>query len=248
MSKKILLTIVFVISGIILLNAQCTNIVYTTSGLHPDSVRHADATLLYGDTLTIIIPADTTISGIVVPIDSIVFTSITGMPAGFTATPSAHHWPFSSSGCIIIAGTPTHADALAQGGKYPIVINLYGYGKYMGAPVSTPLPAYTSDTLKIRNNSLGIPSIDVSKFDVAQNSPNPFSLKTAINYTSPNSENYQFIVYNVIGNIVYSQSIVTKPGMNTIEFSAANLSSGIYVYKLSNATQTITRRMMVEGK
>jgi len=44
-------------------NEQCTNIIYTTSGLHPGSLRHAHANVLYGDTLTMVIHADTIIFG-----------------------------------------------------------------------------------------------------------------------------------------------------------------------------------------
>jgi len=248
MIKKILLTAALIISGIILLNAQCTNIIYTTSGLHPDSLKHADATILYGDTLTVNVPADTTISGTTLPIDSIAFTSITGLPASLTATPNAHHWAALTSGCIYISGTPTHAEAVTQNGIYPVVINLYGYGKYNGFPVSSPLPTITKDTLKIRNNNDGILNLNVIKFDVSQNSPNPFSNTTLLKFTSPNSQLCSFSVINVIGEKVFEKTINASAGENSIEFSAANLPSGIYMYKLSNKDQTITKRMIVEGK
>jgi len=150
--KKLLLFLAF-ISVVSFANAQCTNIVYTSTGLHPDTLRHGYATFLYGDTLTLIVPADTTTSGVTITIDSVSLTSITGLPAGFTYTPNAHHWAGASAGCAIIAGTPTHAEAIAQGGIYPIAFNCKLYGKYSGMPISYPF-SYKTDTLKIINNNL----------------------------------------------------------------------------------------------
>ena len=135
-------------------NEQCTNIIYTTSGLHPDSVRHADMYVLYGDTMTMVIPADTTIGVNTYTIDSIALASISGLPSGFTYTPSNHHWAGSSKGCILISGTPTHAETVAQGGIYPLVINFNGYGKLLGVPGTIQLSPVTSDTLKIRYDTV----------------------------------------------------------------------------------------------
>ncbi|MGD0711754.1 MAG: hypothetical protein ABR968_11330 [Bacteroidales bacterium] len=135
-------------------NEQCTNIIYTTSGLHPDSVRHGKANVHYGDTLTMVIPADTTIGVNTYSVDSIVFVSITGLPSGFTSTPSNHRWLGSSKGCILISGTPTRAEAEANGGIYPLVINFNGFGKHLSTPCTIPLSAVTSDTLIIKNDSV----------------------------------------------------------------------------------------------
>jgi len=135
-------------------NEQCTNIIYTTSGLHPDSLRHADVHVLWGDTMTMVIPADTTISGKLYTIDSIALASIAGLPSGFNYVPSNHHWVGSSKGCILLSGTPTYAEYAAQGGIYPVVINFNGYGKYQGTPGTIPLVAVTRDTLKIKDDTV----------------------------------------------------------------------------------------------
>jgi len=248
MNKKLLLTIVFVISGIILVNAQftsCTNVIYTSAGIHPDSLVHADAAVAYYDTLTVNVPTDTTVPTFgTITIDSVSLVSMAGLPALLTATPSASHWDGGKSGCIYIHGTPSHAEAGMIDSVYQnIFVKLTFYTSL--APITYNIDTFT---LKIYNNSLGIESMNLKKFDVSQNTPNPFSFNTLINFTSPNAENCQFTVYNVLGDVVYRQSVVATTGVNSIEFSAANLPSGIYMYKLSNATQTITRRMMVEGK
>ena len=98
------------------------------------------------------------------------------------------------------------------------------------------------------DSTLGISTFESNNFTLEQNTPNPFALTTLINFTSPRQENCQLTVYDILGAVVYSQSIAANTGRNTIQFSAANLPSGIYLYKLSNAKQTITRRMIVEGR
>lgn len=242
--KKLLLTIVFAISGIILVNAQCTNVTYTSTGIHPDSLIHANATIPYADTLTINVPADTVVSTFNVSIDSVAFVSMTNLPTGFIATPSASHWNGGASGCIYIKGTPTHAQAGIIDSVYQnILINLKFY-----TALGSITWAIDTFTLKVYNNTDGIINFNSSKFDVSQNTPNPFSVNTLINFTSPNQQYCQFTVYDILGAVVYSQSIAANTGRNTIQFSASNLPSGIYLYKLSNAKQTITRRMIVEGR
>jgi len=62
---------------------------------------------------------------------------MTGLPSGFTAVPNIRHWKGSSNGCIFISGTPTHAEAIAQGGIYPLVINFHAYGKHSVSLVIT---------------------------------------------------------------------------------------------------------------
>ncbi len=251
MIRKLLLTLAIFISGTILLNAQCTNIIYTSSGLHPDSLRHADATIPYYDTLTVIVPVDTTINyagtPILVQIDSIALISITGLPSGFVYLINHHNWNHISPGCIFISGTPTHANALTQSGIYPIIINMKGYFTSPIGSANYQLPAYTNDTLKIRNNTYGLTNIDKSKFDVFQNSPNPFSKNTTIVFTSPNSEKYNFTVLNVIGEKVFEKVVNASMGENKIDFSAGELPSGIYMYKLGNNEQAITKRMIITG-
>ncbi|MGD0711751.1 MAG: T9SS type A sorting domain-containing protein [Bacteroidales bacterium] len=244
MKRKLLLTIVFAISGIILVNAQCTNVVYTMHGIHPDSLRHADATVPYHDTLTLIVPTDTVISSIPVTIDSVSLDSISHLPSGFIATPNAAYWHGGHTGCIYITGTPTHTQAGVIDSVY---LNIMTYIQFYTSLGTVGWPVDTL-TLTVYNNTDGVIEYNNSKFSLSQNSPNPFSLNTIINFTSPDAENCQFTVYNVLGDIVYRQPIAAKTGMNTIQYSAANLPSGIYLYKLSNAVQTITRRMIVEGR
>jgi len=243
MMKKLLLTIVFAISGIILLNAQCTPDTTCAKIVCPDTITnlpHAKAYALYSTFLTVRVLKDTTVPILgQVAIDSLNSDSISGLPTGITAKPNKSGWKGGTWGCVLISGTTTNA----QAGTHNLTVLATIHTAIISQQMSEP-----GYKIVVDSSGAGISSFNSVNFEVEQNIPNPFSSNTLINFTSPNTGNCQFVVYNVIGDVVYRQSIEAKTGANTLQFSAANLPSGIYMYKLSNATQTITRRMIVEGK
>ena len=247
MIKKLLLTASILISGTVLLNAQCTPDIMCTSLVCPDTTTnlpHATAGALYNTTMTVIIPSDTTISGFAIQVDSLNYTTVSGLPAGFTITPNETGWTGGSAGCVLISGTPAGS---MQGNTYNLVITTTAHGKYMSTiPVSGPL---VLDGYKIHvDSSNGISNLNLIKFSLCQNSPNPFSRTTTIVFTSPNNEEYNFEVINVIGEKVFEKAVNASKGENKIEFSAGELPSGIYMYKIYNKEQAITKRMIVAGK
>jgi len=251
MIKKLLLTSALFITGIMLLNAQCTPNTSCTALVCPDTIinlPNAQKFIAYSTTMTFAIPATYPISAtITANIDSIKLTSITGLPSGLYYLPNTSDstWAKNKIGCILISGTPDASVTL--GGIYPLLINTYGWGKVSGFPANSALPAQKGYRIKIDSTS-GIATFEENKFSVKQNSPNPFSGKTTIIFNSPNNDKCSFAVINVIGEKVFEKTINAITGENKIEFSAGELPSGIYMYKLSNKEQTITKRMIVAGK
>ncbi len=239
--KKKILVLLFIIPlfGISLVNAQCTpDPIYTSTGLYPaDSLPHADVGTSYSTIMTIVIPADTNLMGFPVTIDSVGITNINGLPASLTYQTDAtnDYWPGGTSGCILISGTPIPADA----GIDTLTFNMQYYLQ------GTQIP----DSLQVRilriQGTVGIGIIIPDKFNVLQNLPNPFSDKTKIVYTTPVNDSFDFTVYNIIGDVVYKKSLKAKAGTNNIIFDADGLTSGIYLYKISNENQVITKRMII---
>jgi hypothetical protein len=89
---------------------------------------------------------------------------------------------------------------------------------------------------------IGVPD----KFDLAQNYPNPFNPATVISYQLPASGMVSLKVYNVIGQQVAELiNEVKQAGVHTVEFIAANLPSGVYLYRLNAGSYTSTRKMML---
>jgi len=71
-------------------------------------------------------------------------------------------------------------------------------------------------------------------FNLEQNYPNPFNPSTTISYTLPEAGFVNLTVYNSLGEKV--NELVNKfeeSGKHNVIFSAENLSSGMYIYKLN---------------
>ena len=219
-------------------------------GVYPDSATGfapAYAGQAYMQLVTIVVPPDTTVFPITLPFDSIVLSSFTGLPAGFTyacwntsSLPNRCAWPGNSIGCLQISGNPTIADT----GTYNLMFN--GNAYVGGNPSAVP---FTIDYYKIRvygPQSINEPS--KTMFTASQNEPNPFRGKTRINYTMPNSGEVGLVVYNMLGKAVYTTKLQAVKGENTVEISSSTLAPGVYMYTLSSASGNVTRRMVVEGR
>lgn len=88
----------------------------------------------------------------------------------------------------------------------------------------------------------GLPTV----YSLAQNFPNPFNPVTQISYTLPEAAKVRLEVFNVLGQRV--QVLVARPqeaGQHTVAFDGSRLSSGVYLYKLTAADFSQTRRMML---
>ena len=67
--------------------------------------------------------------------------------------------------------------------------------------------------------------------------PNPMLNNANIHYTANQSETVNLIIYNQLGKMVYQTTAKAQPGKNQIAISKQNLSTGLYICKLSS-TQT----------
>jgi len=91
-----------------------------------------------------------------------------------------------------------------------------------------------------------IPQAKVDGFKLAQNYPNPFNPNTSIVYTLPNNSQVKLAVYDVLGKeIAVLINQMQAAGSYKVEFDAADLTSGVYFYKLYAGSNVITRKMML---
>jgi hypothetical protein len=84
------------------------------------------------------------------------------------------------------------------------------------------------------------------KFMLAQNYPNPFNPTTTIVYGVPNNGPVTLKIYDNSGKEV--ATLVNEPkteGYYTITFSAPDLASGIYFYKLESGNYVATKKMVL---
>ncbi len=94
--------------------------------------------------------------------------------------------------------------------------------------------------------SVNSSSVTPDLYKLDQNYPNPFNPSTKISYTLPNAGFTKLTVYNSLGEEV--QSLVREnqsAGSYTVNFDAANLPSGMYLYSLSSGNFKQTNKMIL---
>jgi len=124
--------------------------------------------------------------------------------------------------------------------------------KYSNALVSSEdenLIIIKVDRIKSKiNKSQGIKNSKNEKtYLLKQNFPNPFNPSTLITFELPQPSSVTLKVYNMNGEsvaILVDNENMSK-GTNTLEFSAGDLPSGIYVYSLQAGDFSETRKMML---
>ncbi len=183
-------------------------------------------------------------------IDSIKLMEVVNVPEGMSVYFSEEDSVYlgNSVGCVTLFGTPT----TPMIGQHDIVFLVEGWVGVGGNVISLyettgEYSAITGYDFIVQNPA-GLESLDMNRFSVAQNAPNPFTGKTTISYTVLNGSEVVFAVYNVMGELVKGAHYSASQGVNTIELNARELNSGIYFYTLSNGTETISKRMIVAGK
>ncbi len=85
-----------------------------------------------------------------------------------------------------------------------------------------------------------------NSFLLLQNYPNPFNPTTVINYGLPKAGNVVLKVYDILGKEV--ATLVNnhqEPGRHSVEFNAAQFSSGIYIYKLTSEKFSDVKKMIL---
>jgi len=94
-------------------------------------------------------------------------------------------------------------------------------------------------------------NVTSENYSLWQNYPNPFNPSTIIKYTIPSdvkrqTTNVKLIVYDILGREVRTLvNEVQKPGSYEINFSATDLSSGIYFYTIKSSNFYQSKKMIL---
>lgn len=94
----------------------------------------------------------------------------------------------------------------------------------------------------IETNTVSIPAV----YSLSQNYPNPFNPETKIKYSLPKQTFVKLKVYDMLGKEVVTLVNGERPaGSFEAVFSGANLSSGVYFYKMETPEFTDIKRMVL---
>ena len=182
-------------------------------------------------------------------IDSIKLVGVNGLPSVMSTYLSNPDSVFMGNdiACVTLFGTPgnnelgTHDISLIIDGWINVsvigTVSLYDQlGDY------ETIDGYR---LVVQSEMVSIDENNNLSFSVSQNSPNPFSSKTNIEFNSINEGEYLFYIVNLLGEVQDHRIVNANYGINKINIDASALSSGIYFYTLSNAQEMITKKMII---
>jgi hypothetical protein len=85
-----------------------------------------------------------------------------------------------------------------------------------------------------------------TKFELYQNYPNPFNPSTTISFALPQAGKVTLKIYNTLGEEVATLADgYMEAGIQTVNFNAGELSSGLYIYRLNTREATFTKKMLL---
>ena len=104
----------------------------------------------------------------------------------------------------------------------------------------SPTPLITPSNVSVEDGELP------ERFKLEQNFPNPFNPTTSIAYSVQSTGHITLEVFDLLGRSVdvLVDGVVTA-GDYTMQFDAAELPSGMYLYRLTSGNQATTRKMVL---
>jgi enediyne biosynthesis protein E4 len=128
----------------------------------------------------------------------------------------------------VIVDWPTGARDVST--NLTIVDNYYSFTQGTGAVVG------------IKDQQSSIPA----RFELKANYPNPFNPSTTITYALPEQSKVRVEVFDMLGRKIETLVDETKQaGEYSVQFTATDFASGVYVYKMTTPTITVARKMML---
>ncbi len=108
---------------------------------------------------------------------------------------------------------------------------------------------YHLDEISFVGTATDVDKIDLqtpAAFELKQNYPNPFNPSTTIRYSLPTSANVKLAVYDFLGREIATLiNEEQSAGWKEVEWKAADLSSGMYFYKLTAGTYVEVKKLML---
>ena len=250
--KKSLLILTFAFTTVFA-NAQCTpDPQYSGGGIHPPAATFiAPINQPFSDILTVITPSDTAVDvpplgPIIADILSIELTNVTGLPPNFSyaCDPPSCEFPGGTIKCAEVYSTTDPSSSNI--GFYPITFETTAHlsAPFVGAVDCMFVEAGYAIEI-VDNTTSIIHQFNNETFEFKGLFPNPVTNQAKIQFVSGIPENIMFKIYNLLGEEIESQLILSLRGVNTININTSSYSEGIYLYSINNGKQLLTKRMVI---
>ncbi|MBL7827337.1 MAG: T9SS type A sorting domain-containing protein [Saprospiraceae bacterium] len=174
--------------------------------------------------------------------------AVSNLPVGLTYSCDPPNCVFNAGtlGCIRIYGTPTSANVAPDTFDLGITVTI---NLLLGSvPLVFPgqLPGNNHYYLALKDAQCLVGAYD-QHVDLAyiKTSPNPFSGETTISVETIEGGDYNFEVFNVVGQNVHTRAIRLEAGQNQIRFDGNDLPNGSYFYTIGNKNGKIARQIVV---
>ncbi len=122
-----------------------------------------------------------------------------------------------------------------------------GHVKLVAKNMSNPSDSIVIDLYgSTQPTSVGEESGNPNTYSLSQNYPNPFNPSTMINFSLAKSGYTTLKIYDVLGKEV--KTLIegyTPAGNHSVNFSALNLASGLYFYRLKSGNYTDVKKMIL---
>ena len=115
-----------------------------------------------------------------------------------------------------------------------------GAFEFNGTAPPTALVAETEDTL-----SKGGADLAPVEFGLSAATPNPFRGQTTMRVSSPDEQAVEVVLYDALGRRVQTVYAGTPSGSVDVTVNAGSLAPGVYVVRMTGATQAATQRVTI---
>ena len=104
---------------------------------------------------------------------------------------------------------------------------------------------------KLNNNSTPLTGVKSERniihgYKLWDNYPNPFNPSTTIRFSTPITSRIKLVVYDMLGKVVKELiDEIVPAGIHEVNFDATQLSSGVYIYKISSNNFNISKKLVL---
>jgi hypothetical protein len=158
--------------------------------------------------------------------------------------------PLYSGHLIMLAGFTTNGTPIvhdpAKSNGYSFIFNKTDLSRSWFNKGGVAYTFYPGDSTQVITGTEDNGYNLVSGYNLNQNYPNPFNPSTKISYSIPSEGYVSLVVLDLLGQEVISLVNEDKAaGYHEVNFNAANLTSGMYLYRIHSGSYTEIKKMLL---